>query len=301
MQKEADALRPPYRLIPTYDTKLRAGNAAATPVSDGERIYASYGTGMISAHSLEGKRLWMQFGGMAEAEFGHASSLILAGGYLIVHFHDIVALNPLTGDEVWRVEQQARHSTCLPLEWEGTPALLTPAGPVLRAADGHVLADFRRQGFDLWDSSPVIHDGLIYTHRRRDLKAFSIVANKRVWKSIAPSSQFQMASPVVHQGIVYCINVDGILQANDARTGKQLYRQRLPFDDQVYPSLSIAGAHLFASSKDGRTLVIQPGPSYKALATNELEPFTSTPLFIGDRIYIRGESHLYCIKESKPK
>jgi outer membrane protein assembly factor BamB len=103
-------------------------------VSDGKTVYASFGTGIVSAHSIDGQRKWMIFLELAKAEYGHASSPVLAGGFLIVHFTDIVVLDPATDQEVWRVPQQARHSTPIPVQLGTIPALVTAAGPVLRLA-----------------------------------------------------------------------------------------------------------------------------------------------------------------------
>jgi outer membrane protein assembly factor BamB len=126
-------------------------------------------------------------------------------------------------------------------------------------------------------------------------------AFKLLWKSSAPSSQFQIPSPVYHAGIVYSLSADGILQANDAKTGERHYRQRLPVTGSTYPSLAIAGDLLFASANAGRTVVIVPGLVYKELSINDLEPFTGTPIFAGNRIYLRGEKQLYCITQSTGK
>ena len=49
--------------------------------------------------------------------------------------------------------------------------------------------------------------------------------------------------------------------------------------------------------KNAVTTVLQAGPEYKVLATNELDgAYTLSSLAIaGRRIFLRTESHLYCI------
>jgi outer membrane protein assembly factor BamB len=66
---------------------------------------------------------------------------------------------------------------------------------------------------------------------------------------------------------------------------------------QCYPSITLAGKYLFVSSDNGHTLVLEPGREYKEIAHNVLEPFRSTPVFEGKRMYVRTLQHLWCIGE----
>ena len=67
--------------------------------------------------------------------------------------------------------------------------------------------------------------------------------------------------------------------------------------DRALLSITLAGGLLFISSDAGVTLVLEPGREYKEVAKNTLEPFRSTPVFQGKRLYIRAKEHLYCIGE----
>ena len=83
----------------------------------------------------------------------------------------------------------------------------------------------------------------------------------------------------------------------DAATGKRVYEERLNLNGATYPSISLAGNRIYVSSDSGATVVLQPGREYKELARNKLEPFRSSLVFEGKRVYIRTEKHLYCIGE----
>jgi len=63
-----------------------------------------------------------------------------------------------------------------------------------------------------------------------------------------------------------------------------------------YPSVTLAGKFLFVSSDNGTTVVVEPGKEYKEIARNMLEPFLSSPIFDGARMYIRARKALYCIE-----
>ena len=91
-------------------------------------------------------------------------------------------------------------------------------------------------------------------------------------------------------------NDQGILTALDTTTGKMVYEERLNLGGgAIYPSISLAGNRLYVSSESGSTVVLQPGREYKELARNKLEPFRSSLVFEGKRVYIRTEKRLYCI------
>jgi hypothetical protein len=60
----------------------------------------------------------------------------------------------------------------------------------------------------------------------------------------------------------------------------------------------MAGEHIFVSSDNGTTAVITPGREYNEVARNTLEEFRASPVFVGDRLYIRGVENFYCIGET---
>ncbi len=79
-----------------------AGYSAPTPVTDGHNIYVVYGDGLVAGYDLEGNRQWLKLIEHSNAAYAHSGSPVLAGGKLIVHFTDLVGLDPKTGSESWR-------------------------------------------------------------------------------------------------------------------------------------------------------------------------------------------------------
>ena len=56
-----------------------------------------------------------------------------------------------------------------------------------------------------------------------------------------------------------------------------------------------AADRIYLLSEEGRTVVLQRGPEAKVLAVNDLdETFYASPAIVGEAIYLRGESHLFC-------
>ena len=66
---------------------------------------------------------------------------------------------------------------------------------------------------------------------------------------------------------------------------------------QAYPSISLAKGRIYISSDNGTTIVLEPGREYKELARNTLEPFRSSLVFDGKRMYVRTTRGLWCIGE----
>lgn len=275
-----------------------AGNAAATPVCDGEHVWAAFGHGVASCHTLDGGRRWMEFVEGSNIGFGHASSPVLAGGNLIVHFHDLVALDAASGKPRWRKELPARHATPTPLRIGETVVLLAPSGTLLRASDGEVLADDLGS---MSECSAVLHEGVIFAQGGKT-RAWRIPENVGAEQFVDPLWEADSArgrrtpSPVYHDGLLYGVTTAGILDVTDAESGEKVYRRRLDLKN-VYSSVTSAGDYLFISDTRGTTIVLKPGREYDEIARNEIEGFGSSPVFIGARMYIRARKHLYCIAE----
>ncbi|MFB3892742.1 MAG: PQQ-binding-like beta-propeller repeat protein [Phycisphaerae bacterium] len=123
------------------------------------------------------------------------------------------------------------------------------------------------------------------------------------------------SSVLVHDGLLYSLRGRGWLMAYDAKTLAPVYKQKLdmePYEDYdhpgVTPSLVLGGKHIFAFDNQGNCVVIEPGRQFKQVARNTIgtcvnrkwvldpnEIFQSAPIFEGGRMYLRGETALYCI------
>ena len=82
---------------------------AATPVTDGERVIASFGSAGLYCYDFAGKELWHRDLGRMEHMFGNASSPVLAGELCILNFGPdqkarLVAVNKKTGEVAWEAQ-----------------------------------------------------------------------------------------------------------------------------------------------------------------------------------------------------
>ena len=119
-----------------------------------------------------------------------------------------------------------------------------------------------------------------------------------VWEGSATSGR-RTPSAVYHDGLLYAVNTAGILDVTDAATGKPVYRQRLDIGN-VFSSVTAAGSLLYVCGTKGTTVVFRPGRQYREVARNTLESTGCSPVFVRDRLYMRGSKHLYCIGDGRP-
>ncbi|MCX7402362.1 MAG: PQQ-binding-like beta-propeller repeat protein [Planctomycetia bacterium] len=137
----------------THETN---GFASASPCSDGERVYAHFGSRGLHCYAVDGKHLWSRdFGDMTVRHgFGEGSSPTLAGDLLIVPWdHEgpsmLFAVDRRTGKSVWETPRD--EPTC----W-ATPLVVADAGGTMqvvmngqKAARGYELTTGRRPPWPL--------------------------------------------------------------------------------------------------------------------------------------------------------
>ena len=277
-----------------------AGYSAPTPVTNGKDVFVAFGNGLVACFDLDGNRKWLKLIEHSNAAYAHSGSPILVGDKLLIHFTDLVALDTKTGSEVWRLKRPTSHGTPLATRVGDVDVVLTPKGTMVRAEDGKVLAEGLGS---CGANSPILHEGVVYyVHGRASATRLPASLDEPVkvqtlWKANVKGGGYGFSSPVIHEGLLYAANDQGILTALEIATGKVVYEERFHHDGTTYPSLSVAGNRLYASSDRGTTVVLQPGREFKVLGRNKLEPFRSSLVFEGKRVYARTEKHLYCIGE----
>jgi len=283
---------------PTHATN---GYSSPTPVAAGDRVYVFFGYGAAAAFDLDGRQIWANMVERSRNGWGHSASPLLTDGKLILHINSTVhALDPESGEELWTAPSGSTWGTPLPLMIGGERAVLTTGASLIRCRDGKVVA----QGIGRmpW-TSPVESGGVIYMADQNGAFAYRLperledaTAVEKLWQTSPPRDRYY-ASPIVHEGLLYAINQRGHFSVLDTADGIVLYSKKLNLRGTMYPSITLAGGNLYVSDDQGTTLVLEPGREYRELAANRLEPFRSTPVFDGKRLYIRGLQHLYCIGE----
>jgi outer membrane protein assembly factor BamB len=107
-------------------------------------------------------------------------------------------------------------------------------------------------------------------------------------------------SPILYQDLLYLMTDKGLLTCLNPKTGQVVYEgKRIPVPATFMASPVAFDGKIFITSQDGDTFVIKAGPEHEVLATNQLgEPVFSSMALTEDSIFVRGEKHLYRIRNS---
>jgi outer membrane protein assembly factor BamB len=114
-----------------------------------------------------------------------------------------------------------------------------------------------------------------------------------------------VASPMLWEDLLYVMDRDGILSCLELKSGKELYTERLGGNKvaAVASPVAVRGKLLFLLSS-GTTVVLEPGPKFKVTGRNTLGEgnpldFAASPIVADGKLYLRSQTHLYCIGEKK--
>jgi outer membrane protein assembly factor BamB len=273
---------------------------------------------------------------------GPASSPVLDGECLFLQIDNeeksfLVALNTKTGDELWRVSRDERTNHCSPVIWKNKlrTELVANGSREVRSYDpatGKVLWELEMGGGRCY-SSPVGSSELLYVGSeagmggggRRGgesrgggggggLYAIRAGASGDVTLKEGETSNAgvawsqsrggpEKASPLLYEGHLYVLRTNGgIVTCYDAKTGKQLYRQRIPGATAFWTSPWAGEGKIFCLDDSGTTHVLDAGPEFKVLGTNKLnELFWASPAIVGGSVLLRSVDSLYCIRTKDDK
>ena len=105
-------------------------------------------------------------------------------------------------------------------------------------------------------------------------------------------------SPLYYEGVLYIVKDGGIFTSLDPATGKIWKQGRFSRAPGVYYSSPVAAdGKIYAISEEGKASVLRAGAQWEVLAVNDLDDEChATPAIIGDCIYLRTRSRLYCFK-----
>jgi len=303
---------------PHQGTHNTNSHASASPCTDGEHVYAHFGSRGLYCYTLDGKPVWKRddFGKMDTRNgFGEGSSPTIAGDKILVPWdHEgpsaLYALDKKTGKTLWKADRDepSNWSTPLVTEHNGVKMVVMNGQKCARAYD-------LESGKELWRcagqtqrpaASAVAGHGLVFVgsgFRGSFLGAFDprgrgdIQGTPSVKWTVSRDTP-DVASPLLSGPRLYFFKEKlGVLSCVDAVTGKPHYSaQRIAGLDTIYASPIAAGGHVYLCARNGNCVVIEDSDTFKIVATNSLgETLDATPAPVGKRLYIRGAKNLYCI------
>jgi outer membrane protein assembly factor BamB len=286
-----------------------------TPTSNGELVFYINAMGLCACYDLQGNQKWIRIIETANDEEHFSSSPIFAGERILVSWGCLVALDAKTGRTLWKAaDVKPTHGTPAITKIGGEEVAITPAGDIVRLANGEILCAGL---FNSIYTTPLIEGNVLYlidaTARALELpaRAEKGMRLKEHWKTRL-SGDF-MASPVYRDGLLYTIeNQKCRLHIIDAKTGEILTTGAEASESGVkieglapakyaYASPAASEKYVFFFDDAGNAAVLELGRKYKLVRVNKLQDgLVGTPFFTGDRIILRGTRTVYCVGAKHP-
>lgn len=294
------------------------GFASFTPVTDGELVWASYGSRGVYCYDVNGKKIWSKELPTMTTMFGEGGSPTLAGNAVIVLADQrgdsfIFAFAKKTGKLLWKKarDEPTSYATPMPVTVNGKLQVIVSATNFIRSYDvqnGEVIWQCSGQTRNVIPT-PVVGFGMVYCtsgFRGSALQAITLGKTGDLTDSDAVVWQVKEAtpyvpSPLLYDGRLYVCSVNKeVISCYNAKTGTPHFvKQKMDEIKGVYASPTMAGGRIYFVGRNGVSYVLKPSDEYEVLAVNTLDDkFDCSPAFVGDEMYLKGKQNLYCIAAS---
>jgi outer membrane protein assembly factor BamB len=301
-------------------------HASSTPATDGELVFVSFldvQDAVVAAYDFNGRQRWLARPGKFKSVHGYCSSPVLWKDKVILNGdHDgdswIAALDKQTGRTVWQTPRANKtRSYCVPVIYR-----LSDRNQMILSGDRSVASydpDTGKPHWYLHGPTEQYVASLVYNPKadllfmtagfpqhhllglrhtgRGDLGSVyhqpEIMHPQVAWHHSKASMVSYVPSPISEGDYFLLISDPGYANCLEAKTGRLLWQEKL---GPHHASLISANGLVYFVSDDGVTTVVKPGPTFQAVARNELgEGVFASPAISQGQIFIRGEHHLYCI------
>jgi outer membrane protein assembly factor BamB len=317
-----------HKGIPKSKRHTKSTQANCTPATDGKYLIVHFGSEGVFCYDLKGTLIWKKDMGILNpgpytdpgVEWGYASSPVIYKDKVIMQCDIpgkpyIVALDAATGKELWRTSREDEVSTWC------TPAIYTKNGTTQVIANGfrQICGYDFETGKKIWRLSnggdapaptPVISNDLIYINSAHGVNSpiFAVkpdakgditldaasTKNRYIVWSVKRGGAY-MQTPLIYQGLLYNLNINGLLTCYDALTGAVKFKES--FKEAFSASAIAADGKIYFSAESGNVYVINAGPVYTLLAKNNLKDnCMATPAISGNALFFRTQHSLIAIE-----
>ena len=300
--------------LPSPIGQMNTFNSAATPtpVTDGERVYAYFGSAGLLATTLAGDVAWRNTQHQYDNVYGTVVSPVVAEGVLVLVLDTpenpyVVGLDATSGLELWRQERSARglsfngaSRTPIVKRIDDRSVLFVWGERDLRAYDLHTGALLRnirvRVGGSDRVASPTSDSERIYLVGKR--RAIAVDLQSRDESNEAPAWTSERiagpncSSPVLANGLIFSVSDWGNLLCLDAATGKVVWEHEL--EGEFYSSPVAIGGHVYVTDTSGVTTIFSAARQFSEISKGQLSGRVFASAAISDgTFYVRTDTHLH--------
>ena len=319
---------------PTHETNPQG---SSSPVTDGKRVIAWFGSAGVFCYDFAGKELWRCDLGRPVHIWGWGSSPARHGNLCYLNFGPgepsfLVALDKTSGKELWRVtepngdsgEKKPGQERALWVGSWSTPLVIKAGGreELILTWPKRVVAFEPATGRELWHCeglNPLVYTSPLYEPSKEILVAMggyngmalavkaggagNVTESRRLWHH--EKTRQRIGSGVIHDGHIYILNDPGIAECFELETGKLIWEERLrgpSVKGDNWSSMVLADGKLCAVNQGGDAFVLKASPKFEVLATNSLGETTIASMAVSNgELFIRSHEALWCFREGKPQ
>jgi outer membrane protein assembly factor BamB len=286
-----------------------SANAAPSPVSDGQRIFALFSSNDLVCLSLQGELLWYRGLGYdypkAGNDVGMASSPVIADGTVIVQVEAqgdsfAAGIDCQTGKNLWRIDRPRRAN------WSSPVVIRRPddSTEVVMQCGQSIIAVDPRSGREKWaidegraTVSSATPAGRYLLLPGNDLLALNVGDSATMpevaWRNnrLTPRN----ASVVATEDRIYSLK-GSVLVGGTLDEGEVLWQQRLSGLGSTWATPVVAAGRIYLFDQSGVGLVVEDrGDRAEPVGKVELEEAVlASPAIADGRLVVRGAHTLYC-------
>ncbi len=293
--------------------------AAGSPITDGKRLYCSFGSFGVYCLDLDGNLIWQRDLGRMETRlgWGEASTPTLHEGRVFLTWdHEgqshMIALDAGTGKTLWKVDRDEPTSWATPLAvtYKNRSQVITPGLNQVRsyeAVTGRLLWTSEGLTLNCIPSPLRYEDWVIVMSGYRGSKAVAVkldsngdvTGTDQVLWTLERGTPYVPSPTLAGDRLWFTQTNEGLLSTVDVKTGKVILdRVRLNAIRNMYASPLAAAGRIYLTSREGVTMVLTQADKLEVLAVNRLgETVDASPVAVGKQLLLRSERHLWCFEE----
>lgn len=292
------------------------GFATPTCATDGRHVVAYFGRGGIHCYDVEGNKLWSRDLGTFPGPWGIGASPIILGDRVIQNCDAegesyLVAFDLRTGEPAWRTSRgslpRGGWNTPFVIDVDGRRELILNGQHGIRGYDPQTgkerwfCKSFNGRGTPV----PAFGHGMLFVvsglpgdiYAVRPGGTGDVTGTRMAWHTPRRGGR-DISSPIVVGDYLMVVNMAGVGICYDAKTGRELWRERL---EGAYSASPVAaGGLVYIQNEAGATLVIKPGDKLDVVARNKIaagdgEVFRASLAPSKGQVFCRSNRALYCI------
>lgn len=307
-----------HKKLPHEGGHYTGSLASNSVVTDGEHVYAFFGSHGLHCLDMNGEIKWQRQLGEMQTKHGHGESAspVLYGDNVFINWDQdgpcfVSAFDKRTGRNIWKADRDEETSWSSPIlvENDGQAMLIVAGTNRIRAYNpvtGTVIWECGGLSSNIV-ATPVSADGMLFAGSSYEKRAFLAIRLDRARGDITDSNHIAwtrsrgtpyVPSPLLYGDALYFLtHYQGILSRVTAQTGEDHPGPiRLGGIGNIYASPVGGGGRVYVTDLDGNTIVISHNDKPKTLALNHLDDvFSASAAIVGRELFLRGKKHLYCI------